>query len=85
MWFPNTAFSFRISIRRSGITRRARNIMCLGSGGRWAASLRWPLLRGRGAHAEGAEVVGARGYHAGVAEVIERRFPNSLASADPRR
>ena len=22
MWFPNTAFSFRISIRRSGITRR---------------------------------------------------------------
>ena len=61
MWFPNTAFSFRISIRRSGITRRgvvasrggaegqrARNIMCLGSGGRRAASLRWPLLRSRG-------------------------------------
>ena len=85
MWFPNTAFSFRISIRRSGITWRARNIMCLGSGGRWAASLRWPLLRSRGAHAEGAEVVGARGHHAEVAEIMERRFLNRPAAADPRR
>ena len=85
MWFPNTAFSFRISIRRSGITWRARNIMCLGSRGRWAASLRWPLLRGRGAHAKVAEVVGARGHHAEGAEIMARQFPNRLVAADLRR
>ena len=39
--------------------------MCLGSGGRWATSLRWPLLR-------------CGGHHAEVAEIMERWFLNRL-------